>query len=152
MKESAFLSAVSVVALAAGFTPGTFAQALAPACAPDAPDCRSIRVTVQGNQVVIDPATPTVTARRPPAVKIVWYLATPGYKFVDLSGDRLVNFPAAYFMSNDSRFCYPWTSDTVYVCTNWNADTFAYGTDYTLKVTAVSGGSPPPVTGRVINN
>ena len=144
MKKSAFLSAVSVLALGATFSPETFAQA----CNPEGPFCRNIRVTVQGNQVVIDPATLTVTGRSPPAVKMVWYIATPGYTFVDQS----VNFPAQYFMSNDSRFCYLWTSNTVYVCTNWNADAFAWGTDYTLKVTAVSGGSPPAATGRVVNN
>jgi len=151
MKKSAFLPAAPVLALAAGLAQPTFAQ-LGPACGPQTPDCRNIKVTVQGNQVVLDPATLTVTGRRPPAVKMVWYLATPGYTFVDLPGNRPVNFPAAYFMSDDSRFCYPWTSPTVYVCTNWNADAFAYGTDYTIKVTPVSGGSPLTATGRVVNN
>lgn len=144
MNTSTFLRAVSVFALAAGFTSGAFAQA----CNPDGGNCRNVKVTVQGNQVSLDPATITVTPRAAPAVKIVWYLATPGYKFVD----QAVNFPAAYFMSNDPRFCYPWTSDTVYVCTDWNADAFPWGTDYTLKVEAVSGGGPQTVTGRVVNN
>ena len=76
-------------------------------------------MTVQGNQISIEPATVTVTGRTSPAVKIVWYLATPGYKFVDKAAD----FTSAYFMSNDSRFCYPWT-DIAYVCTDWNADAF----------------------------
>jgi hypothetical protein len=148
MKKFAFLPVASVFALAAGFTSGTFAQA----CNPDGGNCRNVKVTVQGNQVSLDPATLTVNPRAAPAVKIVWYLATPGYKFVDQGSDRPVNFPAAYFMSNDPRFCYPWTSDNVYVCTDWNADAFAYGTDYTLKVQPVSGGSPATVTGRVVNN
>ena len=144
MNKSTLLSAVSLLALAAGFAPGVFAQA----CTPDAPDCRNIKVTVQGNQVVLEPATLTVTGRRAPAVKMVWYLATPGYMFVD----RPVDFPAAYFMSNDSRFCYSWMSPTVYVCTNWNADAFAWGTDYTIKVVPVSGGSALSASGRVVNN
>jgi hypothetical protein len=148
MKKLAFLPVVSVFALAAGFTSGAFAQA----CSPNDSNCRNVKVTVQGNQISLDPATVTVTGRAAPAVKIVWYLATPGYAFVDQTGDRPVNFPAAYFMSNDSRFCYPWTSNTVYVCTDWNADAFAYGTDYTLKVKAASGSSPPPASGRVVNN
>jgi len=143
MKKFAFLPAVSVFAIAAGFTSGAFAQA----CNPDVFNCRNVRVTVQGSQISIEPATVTVTGRAAPAVKIVWYLATPGYKFVD----KAVNFPAAYFMSNDSRFCYPW-GDTAYVCTNWNADPFPWGTDYTLNVQAVSGASPSPATGRVVNN
>jgi hypothetical protein len=143
MKKIAFLPAASIVVIAAGFTSGAFAQA----CNPDGGNCRNIKVTVQGGQVSIDPATITVTPRAAPAVKMVWYLATPGYKFVDKAAD----FPAAYFMSNDSRFCYPW-SDTAYVCTNWNADAFPWGTDYTLKVQAVSGASPSPATGRVVNN
>jgi hypothetical protein len=148
VNKLAFLPAVSVFALAAGFTSGAFAQA----CGTDVFNCRNVKVTVEGNQVSIDPATVTVTGRAAPAVKIVWYLATPGYKFVDQAGDRPVNFPAEYFMSNDSRFCYMWTSNTVYVCTDWNADQFAYGTGYTLKVQAVSGASPSPASGRVVNN
>jgi hypothetical protein len=144
MKKSAFLPAVSVFALAAGFTSGAFAQA----CIPDGGNCRNVKVTVQGNQVSLDPATLTVTPRASPAVKIVWYLATPGYTFVD----QAANFPAEYFKSNDPRFCYPWTTNTVYVCTDWNADAFAWGTDYTLKVQAVSGGSPLSASGRVVNN
>ena len=59
--------------------------------------CRNVKVTVQGNQISLDPATVTVTPRSPP-VKIVWYLATPGYRFVDLANDRPVNFAAQYFM------------------------------------------------------
>jgi hypothetical protein len=148
MKKLAFLPTVSVFALAAGFAGGALGQA----CSPDAVNCLNVKVTVQGNQISLDPATVTVTPRAAPAVKIVWYLATPGYRFVDQTGDRPVNFPAAYFMSNDARFCYPWTSNTVYVCTDWNADTFAWGTDYTLKVQAVSGASPSPASGRVVNN
>jgi len=124
----------------------------AQACNPDGGNCRNVKVTVQGNQISLEPATATVTPRASPAVKIVWYLATPGYRFVDQAGNRPVNFPAEYFKSDDSRFCYPWTSDTVYVCTNWNADAFPWGTDYTLKVQAVSGGAPLSVTGRVVNN
>ncbi len=148
MKKSTFLPAVSVFAIAAGFTSGAFAQA----CNPDGGNCRNIKVTVQGNQVLLDPATITVTPRAGPAVKMVWYLATPGYVFVDQTGNRPVNFPAAYFMSNDSRFCYPWTSGATYLCTNWNADAFPWGTDYTLKVQAVSGGAPLSASGRVVNN
>jgi len=148
MKRLALLSAISVSALATGFTSGVFAQA----CNPDGGNCRNVKVTVQGNQISLEPATATVTPRASPAVKIVWYLATPGYRFVDQAGNRPVNFPAEYFKSDDSRFCYPWTSDTVYVCTNWNADAFPWGTDYTLKVQAVSGGAPLSVTGRVVNN
>ncbi len=148
MNKIAFLPAISVFALAAGFTSGAFAQA----CVPDGGNCRNIKVTVQGNQVVLEPATITVTPRAAPAVKMVWYLATPGYQFVDASGNRPVHFPAAYFMSDDSRFCYPWTTNSTYVCTNWNADSFAWGTDYTLKVQAVSGGAPLSATGRVVNN
>jgi len=170
-KKSTLLSDISVLALAGGFattaalagsafavglfkpvTTAAPAMIAQPACAPDAMGCRNVKVTVQGNQISLDPATVTVTPRSPP-VKIVWYLATPGYRFVDLANDRPVNFAAQYFMSNDPRFCYPWTSDTVYVCTDWNADPFPWGTDYTLKVQAISGGSsPPPVTGRVVNN
>lgn len=148
MKKSALLPAVSVFALAAGFASGAFAQA----CSPDVFNCRNVKVTVQGNQVVIDPATVTVTGRAAPAVKIVWYLATPGYVFVDQTGNRPVDFPAQYFMSNDSRFCYSWMSPAVYVCTNWNADAFAWGTDYTIKVVPVSGGSALSASGRVVNN
>ena len=148
MKNLAFLSAVSVSALAAGITSAAFAQV----CNPDGGNCRNVKVTVQGNQVVLDPPTLNVTGRASPAVKIVYYLATPGYTFVDQPGNRPVNFPSGYFMSNDPRFCYPWTSNTVYVCTNWNADAFPWGTDYTLKVQAASGSSPSPVTGRVVNN
>lgn len=148
MNRSAFLPALSVLALAAGFAPATCAQSQL--CASDDANCRMVKVTVQGNQVVVDPPALAVTGRRAPAVKIVWVLATPGYKFVDASSDRPVNFPAAYFMSNDSRFCYPWTSDTVYVCTDWNADYL--DTDYTLKVVALSGSSPVPATARVVNN
>ncbi len=143
MKNLAFLPAVSVFAFAAGFTSGAFAQA----CNPDGGNCRNIKVTVQGNQVSIDPATIAVTPRAGPAVKMVWYLATPGYVFVDKAAD----FPAEYFKSNDPRFCYPWTN-TAYVCTNWNADAFPWGTGYTLKVQAVSGGSPLSASGRVVNN
>ena len=152
MKKSSFLPAVSALALAAGFVPLAIAQTQILPCPPDTFTCRNVKVTVQGSQIVVDPAPVTVTGRTPPAVKIVWYLATPGYRFVDVTNNRPVNFPAAYFMSDDPRFCYPWTSDTVYVCTDWNADAFAYGTDYTLKVVPVSGGSPPTVTGRVVNN
>jgi hypothetical protein len=148
MKTFAFLPAVSVFALAAGSTSGAFAQA----CNPDGGNCRNVKVTVQGNQITLDPATVTITGRTAPAVKIVYYLATPGYRFVDQAGDRPVNFPSGYFMSNDPRFCYPWTSNTVYVCTDWNADGFPYGTDYTLKVQAASGSNPSPATGRVVNN
>jgi len=148
MKNSVFLSTVSVFALATGFAAGASAQA----CDPGAFNCRNVRVTVQGNQLSLDPATVTVTGRQPPAVKIVWYLATPGYVFVDQSGNRPVDFPAAYFMSNDPRFCYLWTSNTAYVCTNWNADAFPYGTDYSIRVQPVSGGSPLSASGRVVNN
>ena len=148
MNKIGFLPAVSVFALAAGFTSVTFAQA----CNPDGGNCRNVKVTVQGNQVTLDPATLTVTPRASPAVKIVWYLATPGYRFVDQTGNRPVNFPAEYFKSDDPRFCYPWTSDTVYVCTNWNADAFPWGTGYTIKVQPVSGGSPLSASGRVVNN
>lgn len=143
MKKFAFLPAVSVFAIAAGFTSGAFAQA----CSPDVFNCRNVRVTVQGNQISVDPVTVTVSGRQAPAVKIVWYLTTPGYKFVA----KAAHFPAVYFMSDDSRFCYPWT-DTAYVCTNWNADPFPWGTDYTLNVQAISGASPSPVTGQVVNN
>ncbi len=143
MKNLSFLPAVSVFTLAAGFTSGAFAQV----CNPDTFNCRNVKVTVEGNKISIEPATVTVTGRASPAVKIVWYLATPGYKFVDKAAD----FPSAYFMSNDSRFCYPWT-DVAYVCTDWNADAFPWGADYTLKVQAVSGASPSPTTGRVVNN
>ena len=148
MKKFALLPAVSVFALAAGFTSGAFAQA----CVPNDANCRNVKVTVANNQVVLDPATVTVTGRAAPAVKIAYYIATPGYRFADQTGDRPVNFPSGYFMSNDPRFCYMWTSNTVYMCTDWNADAFAYGTDYTLKVQSASGASPPPVTGRVVNN
>ena len=79
MKNLAFLSAVSVSALAAGFTSAAFAQV----CNPDGGNCRNVKVTVQGNQVVLDPPTLNVTGRASPAVKIVYYLATPGYTFVD---------------------------------------------------------------------
>ena len=150
MRKQAFVPTVSVLAVAAGFASASFAQTLP--CPPNEFTCRNVKVTVQGNQIVLDPSTVTVTGRTPPAVKIVWYLATPGYQFVDVANNRPVNFPAAYFMSNDPRFCYLWTSNTVYVCTNWNADPFPYGTDYTLKVVGVSGASPSPVTGRVVNN
>ena len=149
MKKSAFLPLAPLLALAATFAQPTFAQ-LGPACAPETPDCRNIKVTVQGNQVVLDPATLTVTGRRPPAVKMVWYLATPGYTFVDLPGNRPVNFPAAYFMSDDSRFCYMWLNDQVYISTDWNADPL--DVNYTLRVMPASGGSPVTVTGRVVNN
>jgi len=148
MKKLAFLPAVSVFALAAGFATGAFAQV----CGPNNPNCRDVKVTVQGNQVILDPTTTTVTGRTAPSVKIAYYIATPGYVFVDQASDRPVNFPAAYFMSNDPRFCYMWTSNTVYVCTDWNADAFAYGTDYSLKVQAVSGSSPASTVGRVVNN
>ncbi len=148
MKKSAFLPAVSVFALAAGFTSVAFAQV----CNPDALNCRNVKVTVQGNQVTLDPPTLNVTGRASPAVKIVYNLMTPGYMFVDQAGNRPVNFPSGYFMSNDPRFCYPWMSNTVYVCTNWNADAFPWGTDYTLKVVPTSGGSPLSATGRVVNN
>lgn len=144
MSKPAFLPAVSVLALAAGFTSAAFAQA----CNPDGGNCRNVKVTVQNNQVSLDPATITVTPRASPAVKIVWYLETPGYTFVD----QAANFPAEYFKSNDPRFCYPWTTNSVYVCTDWNADAFPWGTGYTLKVQAVSGGSPLSATGRVVNN
>ena len=144
MNKLTFLPAVSVFALAAGFASGAFAQA----CNPGVSNCVNVKVTVEGNKVSIDPATVTVTPRAKPAVKIVWYLATPGYTFVG----ETVNFPAAYFMSNDPRFCYPWTSNTVYVCTDWNADAFPWCTDYTIKVQAVSGGSPFTATGSVVNN
>ena len=148
MKKLAFLPAVSVFALAAGFTSVTFAQA----CNPDGGNCRNVKVTVQGNQVTLDPATLAVTPRASPAVKIVYYLATPGYRFVDQTGNRPVTFPAEYFKSDDPRFCYMWTSDNTYVCTNWNADAFPWGTDYSIKVQPVSGGSPLSATGRVVNN
>jgi hypothetical protein len=144
MKNLGFLPAVSVFALAAGFTTGSFAQV----CNPDGGNCRNVKVTVQGSQVVLDPPTLTVTPRGAPAVKMVWYLATPGYIFPD----QAANFPSEYFKSNDPRFCYPWTTNTVYVCTNWNADAFPWGTDYTIKVQAVSGGSPLSASGRVVNN
>ena len=62
---------------------------LAQVCNPDAGNCRNVRVTVQNNQVVLDPATLNVTGRTAPAVKIVYYLATPGYRFVDQAGNRL---------------------------------------------------------------
>lgn len=148
MYSSAFLSSVSVFALAAAFS----SPALAQACNPDGGNCRNVKVTVQNNQVTLDPATIMVTPRASPAVKIVWYLATPGYRFVDQAGNRPVHFSAEYFKSDDARFCYPWTSDAVYLCTNWNADAFPWGTDYTLKVQPTSGGSPLSVTGRVVNN
>ena len=51
MNNIAFLPAVSVFALAAGFTSVTFAQA----CNPDGGNCRNIKVTVQGNQVASIP-------------------------------------------------------------------------------------------------
>ena len=44
MNKIAFLPAVSVFALAAGFTSVTFAQA----CNPDGGNCRNIKVTVNG--------------------------------------------------------------------------------------------------------
>ncbi len=144
VKRLAFLSAVSVSALAAGFSSGSFAQV----CNPDSGNCRNVKVTVQGNQVVLEPATIAVSPRASPAVKIVWYLATPGYVFVD----KAANFPAEYFKSSDPRFCYPWTINTAYVCTDWNADAFPWGTDYTLNVQAVSGGAPLSASGRVVNN
>jgi len=146
MKKSAYLPAASVFALAFGLAPESFAQA----CNPDVFNCRNVRVTVENNQVVLNPATVTVTGRAPPAAKIVWNLATPGYVFVDQSGNRPVDFAAAYFMSNDPRFCYPWTSNAVYVCTDWNAD--ALDVTYTIKVVPAAGGSAMTATGRVINN
>ena len=142
MNKFTFLSAVSVFALAVGFTSGAFAQA----CNPGDSNCLNVKVTVQGGQVSIEPATITVTPRAKPAVKIVWYVATPGYTFAD----QAVNFPAAYFMSTDKRFCYLWTSSTAYVCTDWNADAFPWGTDYTIKVQG--SGGPLTGTGRVVNN
>ncbi len=148
MKARTFLPAVSVFAVAAVFTSGACAQA----CGPSNPNCRDVKVTVQGNQVVLDPSTVTVTGRTAPAVKIVYYLATPGYVFVDQSANRPVNFPAAYFMSNDPRFCYMWTNNTTYVCTDWNADAFSWGTDYKLQVVPTSGGGALSTTGRVVNN
>lgn len=154
MKTFAFLPAVSVFALAAGFTPVTFAQAPAPpeACYSENFACRNVKVTVEGNRIVVDPATVTVTGRASP-VKIVWYLATPGYRFVDEPGSRPADIPGytkGQFMSGDSRFCYIWRTGTVYVCTDRNDETV--DASYTIKVQAASGSSPPPASGRVVNN
>jgi hypothetical protein len=126
-----------------------------PACGDGVFNCRNVKVTVDGGRVSLDPATVTVTGRAPPAVKIVWYLVTPGYSFVDQPGGRPVHFPAEYFMSNDPRFCYTYPSEKTalrYVCTDWNADAFAWGTDYTITVVPASGGSPITASGRVVNN
>lgn len=153
MKRSLLVTAVSALGFAAWMAPEAFAQSSGPPCGVGVFNCRNVKVTVDGGRVSLDPATVTVTGRQPPAVKIVWYLATPGYRFVDKPGDRPVHFPAEYFMSNDPRFCYTWMFETFnYVCTDWNADAFAWGTDYTLKVVPVSGGSPLTVTGRVVND
>ncbi len=153
MKKFAFLPAVSAFALAAGLAPGVFAQAPAQpdACYPNGA-CRNVKVTVEGDRVVLDPATVTVTGRAAP-VKIVWYLATPGYRFVDQAGSRPVDVPGytkGQFMSEDSRFCYPWRGSTVYACTDRNDETV--DASYTIKVQAASGSNPAPATGKVVNN
>jgi hypothetical protein len=82
MKSSAFLPPVAVLAFTSGLAPGASAQALSvpDICYSDAASCRNVKVTVQGNQVAVDPASATVTGRATPVV-IVWYMATPGYKF-----------------------------------------------------------------------
>jgi len=149
-KPSVFLPAVSTLVFAAAFSADAFAQASGPPCGQNVFDCRNVKVTVQGNQISLDPAVLMVSGRQAPAVKIVWYLATPGYKFVDAPGSRPASFTAAYFMSDDSRFCYMWLNDQVYICTDWNADPL--DVNYTLRVMPASGGSPVTVTGRVVNN
>ena len=164
MTKTALLSALSALAIAGGFASGAFAQTAAP-CTAGAFNCRNVAVTVQGNQVSLDPAVLTVTGRQAPAVKIVWYLATPGYRFVDsydpssampgtpvAAGTRPASFPPSYFMTEDPRFCYMWASNQTYICTNWNGDAFPWGVDYTLRVVPASGGSPLTANGRVVNN
>jgi hypothetical protein len=153
VKKSAIISAVSVLGVAAWFTPAAFGQA----CAPNAATCRNVKVTVEGNQIRVDPATVTVTGRAAP-VKVVWYLATPGYTFAQPGGVTPVDLPAytkGQFESTvpratDSRWCYPWQGATTYVCTDRNDDTV--NVQYTLKVVAASGTSPAPVTMGVTNN
>lgn len=152
MKKLAFVPVVSAFALAAGIAPGALAQALTPpeVCYPNYA-CRNVKVTVEGGKVVLDPATVTVTGRTSP-VKILWYMATPGYKFADAAGSRPVDVPGytkGQFMSDDSRFCYIWRTD-YYVCTDRNDETVE--ANYTIKVQAASGSPPAPASGRVINN
>jgi hypothetical protein len=142
MNKLTFLPAVSVFALAAGFTSGAFAQA----CNPGVPNCVNVKVTVEGNKVSLDPATVTVTPRAKPAVKIVWYLATPGYV-----RQRDGQLPAAYFMSNDPRFCYPWTITPFTLAPTGTPMRF-HGAPTTRSRCRRCRGSPLTATGRVVNN
>jgi hypothetical protein len=114
--------------------------------------CRNVKVTVEGNNIVVDPATVTVTGRDAPVV-IVWYLATPGYKFASPSPVAIPADPAInryQFMPSDDRFCYWWRTPTVYVCHDYNYATLNMG--YTIKVDGMSGSSPSPGSGRIVNN
>jgi len=154
-KSSAFLSAISVLALAGGLTPGAIAQMIYTVpeiCFANVSTCCNVKVTVEGTNVAIDPATVTVTGRESPVV-IVWYLATPGYKFASPSPLAIPTDPALnryQFMPNDDRFCYWWRSGTVYVCHDYNYATLDM--NYTVKVDAMSGSSLPPANGRIVNN
>jgi hypothetical protein len=149
MEKSAYLPALSVFALAA-IAPAAFAQVLADRCYPNAASCRNVRVTVQGNQVTLDPPTITVSGRGAPVV-IVWYLATPGYTFATPGP---VAFPAEpwinryQFDTSDGRFCYWWQPGTAFVCQDRNYATL--DTEYKVKV--VGAGGSGEGTGRVVNN
>lgn len=153
MTRSAILPALSVLAVAAWATPAAYGQA----CAPDIPTCRNVKVTVEGNNIVVNPSPVVITGRAAP-VKIVWYLATPGYTFAQPGGVTPVDLPAytkGQFESNvpranDPRWCYPWQGTTTYVCTDRNDDTV--DVTYSIKVNAASGASPAPVTMRITNN
>lgn len=154
MRKSAYLPAASVLALGAALAMPSFAQVytVPEICSSNVAACRNVKVTVEGNQIKVDPATVTVTGRGAPVV-IVWYLATPGYK---LAGPSPVAIPADpvinryQFTPDDRRFCYWWRSGTVYVCHDWNYATLDLS--YAIKVDALSGSSPSPSSGRVINN
>jgi hypothetical protein len=152
MNRFAVVRSALVVTFVAGLASTSSAQVsgVPDVCYSDAPSCRNIKVTVEGGKVVLDPASINIAGRTTP-ITIVWYLATPGYKFagpVELPADRVIT--RNQFEPADNRFCYWWRSETVYVCSDRNyanADV-----PYTVKVIGGSASSPLLALGRVLNN
>jgi hypothetical protein len=151
MGTSAYLPAVSALTLAAVMAPTCFAQTQADLCYPSSTMCRNVKVTVQGSQVTVEPATVTFSGLGGPRV-IVWYLDTPGYKFAAPP----VAFPPEpwitryQFEPDNVRACYWWKSGTTYVCHDRNYATL--DVTYAIKVEALSGGSPATGSAKVVNN
>ena len=152
MNGFAVVRSALVLTFAAGLASTSSAQVygVPDVCYSDAPSCRNVRVTVEGSKVVVEPASINITGRTTP-ITIVWYMASPGYKFagpVELPADPLIT--RNQFEPTDNRFCYWWRSETVYVCSDRNyanADV-----PYSVKVIGGSASSPLLTLGRVVNN